>query len=159
MNSLQLATVVVKFFIDTKLQKKSYSFWKSEKFVFTLSKIFCEIQFIREVMVQKKRLMISYKNCSADVLQAIKEKYPLGYGDAIIKVEKPNGEFFHAITLDFEDISYLVKVDVKIDNLTEEEFEKQFGSAAGDGADGVDLEAKDDENQDNIASSDVNYDE
>ena len=110
-------------------------------------------------MEPKKRLVISYKNCTAKVIQAIKEKYPMGYGDAIIKVQKPNGEFFHAITLDFEDVSYLVKVDVKIDNLTEEEFEKQFGSNVGDDSGGADFDAKDSENPDNVASSDSNYDE
>jgi len=110
-------------------------------------------------MVQKKRLVISYKNCPSEVVQAIKEKYPVGYGDAIIKVEKPNGEFFHAITVDFEDISYLVKVDVKIDNLTEEEFEKQFGSNAGEDPDNAEFEAKDNENPDNIVSPESNYDE
>ena len=110
-------------------------------------------------MEQKKRLVISYKNCSAEVIQAIKEKYPLGYGDEIIKVEKPNGDFFYAITIDFEDISYLVKVDVKIDNLTAEEFEKQFGSTSGDDSESGDFENKEDENPDNIASSDSNYDE
>ena len=110
-------------------------------------------------MVQKKRLVISYKNCPAEVLQAIKEKYPLGYGDAIIKVQKPNGDFFHAITLDFEDISYLVKVDVKIDNLTEEEFEKQFGANAGDDSDSSDYNSKDNEEAENIAAPDSNYDE
>ena len=110
-------------------------------------------------MEPKKKLVISYKNCTAKVIQAIKEKYPMGYGDAIIKVQKPNGEFFHAITLDFEDVSYLVKVDVKIDNLTEEEFEKQFGSNAGDNSDGADFDAKDSENPDNVASPDSNYDE
>ena len=109
-------------------------------------------------MVPKKRLVIHYKNCQEEVLQAIKEKYPQGYGDAIIKVEKPNGEFFHAITIDFEDVSYLVKVDVKIDNLTEEEFEKQFGSGAND-SDNSDYEAKEDENQENTASSESNYNE
>jgi hypothetical protein len=110
-------------------------------------------------MEQKKRVVIGYKNCPAEVVQAIKEKYPLGYGDEIIKVQKPNGDFFHAITIDFEDISYLVKVDVKIDNLTEEEFEKQFGSTAGEGSEGGDFENKEDENPDNIASTDNNYDE
>ena len=110
-------------------------------------------------MVPKKKLVISYKNCPAKVMQAIKEKYPLGYGDSIIKVQKPNGEFFHAITIDFEDVSYLVKVDVKIDNLTEEEFEKQFGSSAGADADGADFDGKDNENPDNVASPDSNYDE
>jgi len=110
-------------------------------------------------MVQKKRLVISYKNCPAEVIHAIKEKYPLGYGDAIIKVEKPNGDFFHAITIDFEDVSYLVKVDVKIDHLTEEEFEKQFGANAGEDSDGAEFEAKEDENPENIASPESNYDE
>jgi len=111
-------------------------------------------------MVQKKRLVISYKNCQPEVLQAIREKYPLGYGDAIIKVEKPNGDFFHAITVDFEDISYLVKVDVKIDNLTEEEFEKQFGSSAGDESENAGFETKGEENPDNIASPESgSYDE
>ena len=110
-------------------------------------------------MVQKKRLVISYKNCQAGVVQAIREKYPLGYGDAIIKVQKPNGEFFHAITIDFEDVSYLVKVDVKIDHLTEEEFEKQFGANVDEESGGGDYEAKEDENPENIPSSDNNYDE
>ena len=110
-------------------------------------------------MAQKKRLVVNFKNCPDEVVQAIREKYPLGYGDAIIKVQKPNGEFFHAITIDFEDISYLVKVDVKIDNLTEEEFEKQFGSSSEDDGDASDFDTKDDENPDNIVSSDSNYDE
>jgi hypothetical protein len=107
-------------------------------------------------MVQKKRLVVSYKNCPAEVIQAIKEKYPLGYGDALIKVQKPNGDFFYAITIDFEDVSYLVKVDVKIDHLTEEEFEKQFGSSNDDSDTS---ESKEDENPDNIASSESTYDE
>ncbi|MDR1864182.1 MAG: hypothetical protein LBR08_01280 [Bacteroidales bacterium] len=106
-------------------------------------------------MEQKKRLVVNSKSCSEEVLKAIREKYPMGYGDALIKVQKPNGDFFHAITVDFEDVSYLVKVDVKIDNLTEEEFEKQFGT----GDDGIATDAeKDDENPDNIASTE-NFDE
>ena len=110
-------------------------------------------------MVRKKRLVISYKNCSDEILKAIKEKYPLGYGDAIIKVEKPNGESFHAITIDFEDVSYLVKINVKIDNLTEEEFEKQFGANAGENSNTSDFDNKGNEDPDNIASNDRNYDE
>ena len=111
-------------------------------------------------MVPKKKLMISYKNCSEDILRAIKEKYPLGYGDAIIKVEKPNGEFFHAITIDIDDVSYLVKINVKIDNLTEEEFEKQFGANANENSStSSDYDTKENEDPDNIASNDANYEE
>ena len=110
-------------------------------------------------MAHKKRLVVSYKNCSDKVLQAIKEKYPLGYGDAIIKVEKPNGDFFHAITIDLENISYLVKINVKIDHLTEEEFEKQFGANSEENAGSSDFESKENEDPDTIASTDSNYDE
>ena len=107
-------------------------------------------------MVPKKRLIVSYKNCPEAVLRAIKEMYPFGYGDAIIKVDKPNGDFFHAITIDLEDISYLVKVNVKIDNLTEEEFEKQYGTGDENGSEFV---TKESEDPDNIASTDGNFDE
>ena len=109
-------------------------------------------------MGSKKRVIISYKNCSEDVLRAIREKYPAGYGDDVIKVDKPNGDFFHAITVDLEDVSYLVKINVKIDNLTAEEFDKQFGPNAGDEGNG-DYEVKESEDPDNIASTDSNYDE
>ena len=110
-------------------------------------------------MTQKKRIVVSYKNCTAEVLQAIREKYPFGYGDAIIKVEKPNGDFFHAITVDLEEVSYLVKVNVKIDNLTEEEFEKQFGANTEDEANESNLDGKENVDPDSIASPDSNYDE
>jgi hypothetical protein len=84
--------------------------------------------------MEKKRLVVSYKNCSEEVLEAIKKKYPNGYNDFVIKVQKPNNDFFYAITVDAADASYLVKVDVKIDNLTEEEFEKEFGEEGGGGS-------------------------
>lgn len=111
-------------------------------------------------MEPKKRLVISYKNCPDEVIHAIKEKYPTGYGDAVIKVQKPNGEFFHAITLDLENVSYLVKVDVKIDNLTEEEFDKQFGQSSNADSESEDYDGKDEENSDGPAVPDAsNYDE
>lgn len=63
----------------------------------------------------KKKLVINYKNLSPELLMLIKKKYPYGYSDHVIKVTKPNNDFFHAITLDTEDASYLIKVNVKID--------------------------------------------
>lgn len=102
-------------------------------------------------METKKRLVVSYKNCTDEVLEAIRKKYPSGYNDFVMKVSKPNGEFFYAITVDTVDASYLVKVDVKIDNLTEEEFEKEFG----EGADNDDT-ATFDTDDDNSEKSDNN---
>ncbi|HEX3006542.1 MAG TPA: hypothetical protein VHO90_02895 [Bacteroidales bacterium] len=73
----------------------------------------------------------------------------MGYNDYVIKVTKPNNDFFYAVTVDTEDASYLVKVDVKIDNLTEEEFEKEFGEDGNSGSDEGTI-GREDDNIDNI---------
>jgi hypothetical protein len=99
--------------------------------------------------MEKRKLVVSYKNASEEVLEAIKKKYPLGYNDYVIKVTKPNNDFFYAVTVDTEDASYLVKVDVKIDNLTEEEFEKEFGEDGNSGSDEGTI-GREDDNIDNI---------
>lgn len=65
--------------------------------------------------MDKKRLVVSYSNISAEVLEAIKNKYPLGFSNHVIKVKTRGDEFFYAITVDTDDASYLVKVPVKID--------------------------------------------
>ena len=83
----------------------------------------------------KKRLVVSYKNLKPEILELVKEKYPKGYSDYVIKVDKGNGEFFYAITLDTEDTSYLIKVDVKIDMNTDDVEKDLFGSDNGGGDD------------------------
>src|SRR3989339_1205487 len=67
----------------------------------------------------KRRAVISYANLSHELMSAFKEKYPRGYADymgEVFKVEKPDGSFFYAISLEVPDAIYLVKVDVKIDD-------------------------------------------
>lgn len=70
--------------------------------------------------MNKKRLVVSYQNLSEELLEALKKKYPNGYGDAIMKINGPNDKVFYAVMLDTPDASYLVKVDVKIDSVGEE---------------------------------------
>lgn len=65
--------------------------------------------------MDKKRLVVSYSNVSAEVLEAIRNKYPLGFSNHVIKVKTRGDDFFYAITVDTEDASYLIKVPVKID--------------------------------------------
>ena len=103
--------------------------------------------------MEKKRLVVSYKNCTEEVIEAIKKKFPNGYNDFVIKVQKPNNDFFYAITVDTADASYLVKVDVKIDNLTEEEFEKEFGEDNSAKASEEPAFGGEDENIENIEST------
>ncbi len=82
----------------------------------------------------KKRLVISYNNLSTELLAIIKERYPKGYADymgEIFKVDKPDGSFFYAISLEVTDAIYLVKVDVKIDDY-DEATDELFGGGSSD---------------------------
>lgn len=102
--------------------------------------------------MEKKKLVVSYRNCTEEVLEAIKKKYPNGYNDFVMKVQKPSGDFFYAITVDTAEASYLIKVDVKIDNLTEEEFEKEFGEDNA-GASDENTFGREEDNLENIEST------
>lgn len=69
--------------------------------------------------VSKKRAVISYDNMSPELLAAFKEKYPKGYADYmgdLFKVDKSDGSFFYAVSVEVPDAIYLVKMDVKIDD-------------------------------------------
>jgi hypothetical protein len=74
--------------------------------------------------MNKKRLVVSYQNLSEELLDALKKRYPNGYGDSVMKINGPNDKVFYAVMLDTPDASYLVKVDVKIDSVGEELEEK-----------------------------------
>lgn len=71
--------------------------------------------------MDKKRLIVSIENLPEGVAEAISKTYPNGYANHVIKVPKGNNEFFHAITVDTENASYLVKVKVKIDTISDNE--------------------------------------
>lgn len=77
----------------------------------------------------KKRVAISYANLTPELLDALKAKYPYGYTDYMIRIDKPNGDFFYAVVLETDDTTYLVKVNVKIDTNPQEEIEKELFEA------------------------------
>ena len=87
---------------------------------------------------QKRRVVVSYKNLSADLREEVRNNT-----DHMIRIDKGPGDFFYAIVLETEDTSYLIKVDVKVDDQVEEEEDKDFFG---------DEEIKDDES---IMESDV----
>jgi hypothetical protein len=66
--------------------------------------------------MEKKRLIVNMNNLPEGVLDAIGRKYPNGYNDYVIKVPKGANDFFHAITIDTENASYLIKVNVRVDS-------------------------------------------
>ena len=65
---------------------------------------------------------------SPELQEEIKKQYPNGYTDSMLRVDKGPGNFFYAIMLETEEVSYLVKVDVKVDDQVEDEDDKDYYS-------------------------------
>ncbi len=83
--------------------------------------------------MEKKRVIKSIENITEDVLEAIKKKYPDGWSNHVQRVTKGNNEFIHVITVDTDDTSYLIKVNVKIDSIEDlEKFSHQDDLGSGD---------------------------
>lgn len=85
----------------------------------------------------KKHIVTSLHNLTAELQDALKEKYPYGFTDAMMRVDKPNGDFFYAVPFDTEEVAYLVKIDVKIDDNSTEEDEKDYYDDELKGADDI----------------------
>ena len=108
----------------------------------------------------KRRAVVSYVNLSPELLAAFKEKYPKGYADymeEVFKVEKPDGTFFYAISLEVPDAIYLVKVDVKIDDY--EDIEKGLFGGGSDDEEGDSEEFPDDDSGDGNFSEEEDNEE
>ena len=69
-------------------------------------------------MDQKKRRVVSYENMDEALAAAFAEKYPKGYADYMpeaVRYDKPDGNFFYAVSVETEDTIALIKVNVKTD--------------------------------------------
>ncbi len=74
----------------------------------------------------KKRVVTSMQNLPQELQDQIKAEYPTGYTEAMMRIEKPNGDFFYAVPYATDEIDYLVKINVKIDDKTPEDDDKAF---------------------------------
>lgn len=77
-------------------------------------------------ILKKKNLVVSIHNLAPEMQDAVKARYPLGFQEAMIRIEKPNGDFFYAVPFETEEIAYLVKIDVKIDDVIEDDDDKDY---------------------------------
>ena len=103
----------------------------------------------------KKRLVTSFNNLAPELQEAVKAAYPLGYTDYMMRIDKPNGDFFFAVPFETEEISYLVKIDVKIDDASTEEEDKDYYDDDLKGADELANDDSDDEPADDPADFDI----
>ena len=99
----------------------------------------------------KKHIATSFHNLSPELQEAVKAKYPLGFTDAMIRVDKPNGDFFYAVPYDTDEIAYMVKIDVKVDDNSHDD-DKDYYDDEIKGAD--DIQGDDDSSDASDASDD-----
>ena len=72
----------------------------------------------------RRRHVVSYENMSEELAAVFAEKYPKGFNDYLgdlTKYTKPDGTPFYAVTIEIEDDIYLVKIQVKTDDLDDVE--------------------------------------
>lgn len=94
----------------------------------------------------KKRIVTSFHNLTPELQEAVKAFYPFGYAEAMMRIDKPNGDFLYAVPFETEEVAYLVKIDVKIDDKVHEEDDKDYyddelkgaDELQDDGSDGID---------------------
>ena len=103
----------------------------------------------------KKRLVTSFNNLPLELQEAVKAAYPLGYTDYMMRIDKPNGDFFFAVPFETEEISYLVKIDVKIDDASHEEEDRDYYDDDLKGADELANDDSDDEPADDSSDFDM----
>ena len=76
--------------------------------------------------IAKKRIVTKFQNLSEDLQDALRKKYPYGFTDHMIRIDKAPGDFFYAVMLETEDTSYLVKIDVNVDGQIEDDDDKDY---------------------------------
>ncbi|MBR5108359.1 MAG: hypothetical protein IK098_09985 [Bacteroidales bacterium] len=74
----------------------------------------------------KKRHVVSYEKMplNPELAAAFADKYPRGFSDYLtdlVKYPKPDGTSFYAVTVEIPDAIYLVKINVKTDDLEDVE--------------------------------------
>jgi hypothetical protein len=72
----------------------------------------------------KRRAITSIEKLAPEMRQKLQELYPEGWSNHIRRINKPNGDFFHGITLETDDAVYLVKIPVKVDSKSDLEKEE-----------------------------------
>ncbi len=94
----------------------------------------------------KKRLVTSFNNLSQEQQEEVKMLYPRGFTEVMTRIEKPNGDFFYVVPYETEEVSYLVKIDVKIDDVGDDGADDDyFGDDEINGADEIQDDSSEDD--------------
>lgn len=77
-------------------------------------------------MNAKKKIVISFKNLSPELQEEVKKQYPYGFSEKMMRIDLGPEKFFYAVPFETEEVSYMVKINVKIDTKVDEEDENDY---------------------------------
>lgn len=102
----------------------------------------------------KKHIVTSYHNLAPEMQEAVRLFYPQGFTEAMLRVDKPDGTFFYAVPFETDEVAYLVKIDVKIDDNAHEDDEKDYYDDEIKGADDIQEDSSDsnDDGDDDVSA-------
>jgi hypothetical protein len=69
--------------------------------------------------MEKKRIIVDYRNITQELLQLLTDTYPYGFEDDIFKFKNAQGEWIRTVPLETEDSRYLVKVNSGLEQKVE----------------------------------------
>ncbi len=70
--------------------------------------------------MEKRRIIVDYKNITSEQLSLITDRYPEGFApEDMISFKNSNGETVHAVPLETEDTNYLFKVSIEMERRME----------------------------------------
>lgn len=84
---------------------------------------------------KKRRLVTSFHNLTPEQQAEVKALYPLGFTDVMMRIDKPDGSFFYVVPYETEETYYLVKIDVKVDDGSDNEEDSYYDEDDLKGAD------------------------
>ena len=114
---------------------------------------------VRSNNPEKKKIIKSYEKLSPELQNLLKETYPYGYSNKLIRLSNAKNETFFAVPLETDDTTYMVKVHIdKIKKQKNSDDEIHF-SLGEEGDDYTVDENDDDYDQLNDASYNPNYDD
>ena len=99
--------------------------------------------------MDKRRIIIDYKNSTPELLALLTDKYPEGFDPGVmVTYTNAKGELVRAVPLETEDTNYLFKISIELQNqvdryLDDLETVPTVAPAAGD----IEDEASDDEDE------------
>ncbi|MBI1317223.1 hypothetical protein GC167_10280 [bacterium] len=69
--------------------------------------------------MEKRRVIVDYRNITQELLELLTTTYPYGYDDAVVRFKNAKGELVSSVPLETDDTRYLVKVSMELDRKVE----------------------------------------